>query len=184
MPSLSLKDGTEIYYKDWGNKSGPVVTFSHGWPLSSDNWDSQMFSSPAKATASFLATDVAMDGQANRGREMTWTHADDLHQLFEALDLRDAVMVGHSTGVGEVARFIGLFGTDRVKKAVLIGAVPPITVQSEPNPGHPAVAPSLASTAPTQKTSQGQIYSWWQQGMMASFKVPTTSDAPGPWLIR
>lgn len=133
MGFITAKDGTEIYYKDWG--SGPVVTFSHGWPLSADAWDGQML---------FLAQNgfrvVAHDrrghgrsGQASAGNDMDG-YADDLAAVIEALDLTDATLVGHSTGGGEVARYIGRHGTGRVAKAVLISAVPPIMVQSPDNP--------------------------------------------------
>jgi len=133
MSTITTKDGTEIYYKDWG--SGPVITFSHGWPLSSDAWDGQML---------FLAQNgfrvVAHDrrghgrsSQATSGNDMNG-YADDLAAVIEALDLRDATLVGHSTGGGEVARYIGRHGTKRVAKAVLIAAVPPIMVKSATNP--------------------------------------------------
>jgi non-heme chloroperoxidase len=127
------KDGTEIYYKDWGK--GPVVTFSHGWPLSADAWDGQML---------FLVQNgfrvVAHDrrghgrsSQASSGNDMNG-YADDLAAVIEALDLNDATLVGHSTGGGEVARYIGRHGTKRVAKAVLIAAVPPIMVKTASNP--------------------------------------------------
>jgi len=133
MTTITTKDGTQIYYKDWGN--GPAVTFSHGWPLSSDAWDGQML---------FLAQNgfrvVAHDrrghgrsSQASQGNNMDG-YADDLAAVIEALDLRGATLVGHSTGGGEVARYIGRYGTKRVAKAVLVAAVPPIMLKSASNP--------------------------------------------------
>jgi non-heme chloroperoxidase len=133
MSTITTKDGTEIYYKDWGQ--GPVVTFSHGWPLSADAWDGQML---------FLVQNgfrvVAHDrrghgrsSQASSRNDMDG-YADDLAAVIEALDLNDAALVGHSTGGGEVARYIGRHGTKRVAKAVLIAAVPPIMVKSDTNP--------------------------------------------------
>jgi non-heme chloroperoxidase len=133
MSTITTRDGTEIYYKDWG--AGPVVTFSHGWPLSSDAWDGQML---------FLAQNgfrvVAHDrrghgrsSQASSGNDMNG-YADDLAAVIEALDLTDATLVGHSTGGGEVTRYIGRHGTGRVIKAALISAVPPIMLKSDVNP--------------------------------------------------
>ncbi|MBM0231384.1 alpha/beta hydrolase [Micromonospora sp. STR1_7] len=142
MSYITTPDGTDIYYKDWGE--GPVVTFSHGWPLSADAWDGQML---------FLVQNgfrvVAHDrrghgrsSQARGGNDMNG-YADDLAAVIEAPDLRDVTLVGHSTGGGEVARYIGRHGTGRVAKAVLMSAVPPIMVQSADNqgdllPGRPA----------------------------------------------
>jgi non-heme chloroperoxidase len=133
MSTITTKDGTEIYYKDWGE--GPAVTFSHGWPLNSDAWDGQML---------FLVQNgfraIALDrrghgrsSQPSSGNDMD-TYADDLAALIEALDLHDATLVGHSTGGGEVARYIGRHGTARVAKAVLIAAVPPIMLKTAANP--------------------------------------------------
>ena len=133
MSTINTKDGTEIYYKDWGE--GPVVTFSHGWPLSSDAWDGQML---------FLVQNgfrvVAHDrrghgrsSQSSSGNDMNG-YADDLAAVIETLDLKDAVLVGHSTGGGEVVRYIGSHGTKRVAKAVLIAAVPPIMLKTAANP--------------------------------------------------
>jgi len=133
MGTITVKDGTTIYYKDWGK--GPVVTFSHGWPLNSDMWDGQML---------FLAQRgfrvVAHDRRGHGRSSQAWSgndmdgYADDLAGVVEALDLRDNTMVGHSTGGGEVARYIGRYGTKRVAKAVLIAAVPPIMLKSANNP--------------------------------------------------
>jgi non-heme chloroperoxidase len=130
---IITKDGTEIYYKDWGK--GPVVTFSHGWPLSADAWDGQMLFLVQKGFR-VVAHDRRGHGrssQASSGNDMDG-YADDLAAVIEALDLNDATLVGHSTGGGEVARYIGRHGTKRVAKAVLIAAVPPIMVKSATNP--------------------------------------------------
>jgi non-heme chloroperoxidase len=192
MGTITTKDGTEIYYKDWG--SGQPITFSHGWPLSADAWESQMF---------FLASHgyrcIAHDRRGHGRSSQPWngndmdTYADDLAELFEALDLKDVVMIGHSTGGGEVARFIGRHGTKRVSKAVLMGAVPPLMLKTEANPGglpievfdgfraafladrsqfflYVASGPFFGFNRPGAKISQGLIYSWWMQGMMAGHK--------------
>jgi non-heme chloroperoxidase len=133
MSTITTKDGTTIYYKDWG--AGPVVTFSHGWPLNSDAWDGQMLFL-AQRGFRVVAHDRRGHGrssQASDGNDMDG-YADDLAAVIEALDLKDITMVGHSTGGGEVARYIGRHGTKRVSKAVLIGAVPPVLVKSPTNP--------------------------------------------------
>src|SRR6478609_3478600 len=134
MNTITTKDGTQIYFKDWG--SGRAIVFSHGWPLTADAWESQMF---------FLGSQgyrvIARDRRGHGRSSQTWsgndmdTYADDLAQLFEALDLKDAVLVGHSTGGGEVTRYIGHQGTSRIAKAVLLGAVPPLMLKTDANPG-------------------------------------------------
>jgi len=192
MSTITTKDGTKIYYKDWG--SGPVVSFSHGWPLSSDAWESQML---------FLASHgyrcIAHDRRGHGRSDQPWhgnemdTYADDLAELFESLDLKEVTMIGHSTGGGEVARYIGRHGTARVAKAVLMGAVPPIMLKTEANPGGLPLevfdgfrAASIANRAqfyldvasgpffgfnrPGAEVSQGTIQSWWRQGMMSGHK--------------
>jgi non-heme chloroperoxidase len=133
MSTITTPDGTEIYYKDWG--TGPVVTFSHGWPLSADAWDGQLHFL-AQRGYRVIAHDRRGHGRSSQpanGNDMNG-YADDLAAVIEALDLHDATLVGHSTGGGEVVRYIGRHGTERVAKAALISAVPPIMVQSDTNP--------------------------------------------------
>ena len=194
MPFITVKDGTEIYYKDWGNKDGTPVVFSHGWPLNSDNWENQMFFLANKGYRT-IAHDRRGHGRSSQpwdGNNMD-TYADDLHQLFEKLDLKGVTMIGHSTGGGEVARFLGRHGTSRVSKAVLVSAVPPLMVQTDKNPeGLPLAVfdsfreamvkdraqffldvptgPFFGYNRESAKPSQGLIWSWWQQGMMCGFK--------------
>jgi non-heme chloroperoxidase len=189
--TITAKDSTEIYYKDWGK--GPVVTFSHGWPLSSDAWDGQMF---------FLAQNgfrvVAHDrrghgrsSQPSSGNDMDG-YADDLAAVIEALDLKDAVLVGHSTGGGEVVRYIGRHGTERVAKAVLIAAVPPLMLKTPANPeglpievfdnmrsgllkDHSQFYKDLATqfygaNRPGAKVSQGILDQFWLWSMQAGLK--------------
>jgi non-heme chloroperoxidase len=133
MSTITVKDGTTIYYKDWG--TGPVVTFSHGWPLNADAWDGQMLflSQQGFRVVAHDRRGHGRSSQTSSGNDMNG-YADDLAAVIEALDLKDATLVGHSTGGGEVARYIARHGTKRVAKAVLIAAVPPIMLKSATNP--------------------------------------------------
>src|SRR5207344_1187962 len=134
MSTITVKDGTTIYYKDWGK--GPVVTFSHGWPLNADAWDGQMFFL-AQHGFRVVGHDRRGHGRSSQpssGNDMDG-YADDLAAVIEALDLTGATLVGHSTGGGEVARYIGRHGTGRVAKAVLVSAVPPLMLKTPANPG-------------------------------------------------
>jgi non-heme chloroperoxidase len=191
---ITTAEGVDLYYKDWGPRNGPVVVFSHGWPLSSDSWEAQML---------FLAENgfrvVAHDRRGHGRSSQPWDgndmdhYADDLATVINTLDLKKVVLVGFSTGGGEVARYIGRHGTGRVSKAVLVSAVPPMMLQTKDNPaGLPlsvfdgmrqasladrsqlyrdiASGPFFGFNRPGAKPSQGMIDSFWQQGMQAGHK--------------
>src|SRR5499426_1785625 len=190
MSTIKTKDGTEIYYKDWGQ--GPVVTFSHGWPLSSDAWDGQMLFL-AQHGFRVVAHDRRGHGrssQSSSANDMDG-YADDLAAVIEALDLKDATLVGHSTGGGEVVRYIGRHGTRRVSKAVLIGAIPPLMLKTAANLGGLPIEvfdqlrasvvadrsqfwrdvsmPFYGYNRPGAKVSEGVREAFWRQGMVAGF---------------
>lgn len=192
--TITTADGVQLYYKDWGPKDGPVVTFSHGWPLNADSWESQMI---------FLANQgyrvIAHDRRGHGRSSQPWEgndmdhYADDLATVINTLDLHDVTLVGFSTGGGEVARYIGRHGTGRVKKAVLISAVPPLMLKTADNPNGLPIdvfdgirqaqmdnraqlykdipsGPFYGFNRPGAKVSQGLIDAWWAQGMQGGHK--------------
>jgi len=189
--TITMNDGTRIYYKDWG--AGQSIVFSHGWPLSADAWEDQMvfLGSHGYRCIAHDRRGHGRSGQPWNGNDMD-TYADDLATLVEALDLKNAVHVGHSTGGGEVARYIGRHGTKRVAKAVLIGAVPPLMLKTAANPGGTPIEtfnamragvladraqffrdlsiPFYGANRPGAKVSQGVRDAFWLQGMQAGFK--------------
>jgi non-heme chloroperoxidase len=191
MATITTKDGTKIFYKDWG--TGQPIVFSHGWPLSADDWDGQML-----YFGNLGYRVIAHDRRGHGRSDQTWggndmnTYADDLAELFEKLDLKDAILVGHSTGGGEVARYLGKHGTKRVAKAALISAITPLMLKTEKNPlGTPIAVfdglraalaanrpqfyiditlPFYGYNRPGAKISEGIRQHWWLQGMVGSVK--------------
>jgi non-heme chloroperoxidase len=192
MGMIKTKDGTQIYYKDWG--SGQPVLFSHGWPLNSDSWEAQMLSLAYNGYRC-IAHDRRGHGRSSQswsGNNMN-TYADDLSKLIDTLDLKGVILVGFSAGGGEVARYIGLHGTKRISKVVLVSAVPPLLLKTEANPeGLPiekfdeirngsladrsqmykdiASGPFFGANRPDAKVSKGMMDSFWLQGMQAGHK--------------
>lgn len=193
MGTITTDDGTQIYYKDWG--SGRPVVFSHGWPLNADSWEAQMLHLASNGLRA-IAHDRRGHGRSSQpwhGHDMD-TYADDLAQVLDALDIKDAVLVGFSTGGGEVTRYIGRHGRARVSKVALVGAVPPLMLKTDANPaGTPlavfdglraasladrsqlykdiASGPFFGFNQPGAKPSQGMMDSFWMQGMLASHKA-------------
>ena len=195
MPFITTRDGTAIFYKDWGPKDAQPIVFHHGWPLSSDDWDNQMmfFSGQGYRVIAHDRRGHGRSDQTNGGNDMD-TYASDVADLVAALDLKNAVHIGHSTGGGEVAHYVARAEPGRVAKAVLIGAVPPIMVKSETNPGGTPIeafdgyrAALIANRAQLYadiasgpfygfnrigvQPIQGVIDNWWRQGMMGGIKA-------------
>ena len=190
MNTITTKDGVTIYFKDWGPKNAQTIVFHHGWPLSSDDWDAQMLFFFARGFR-VIAHDRRGHGRStdtSTGNEMD-TYAADVAALTDALKLKDAIHVGHSTGGGEVAHYVARAKPGRVSKAVLIGAVPPVMLKSAKNPGGTPIevfdglraalaanraqffldfpsGPFYGFNRPGAKVSQGTIQNWWRQGMM------------------
>jgi non-heme chloroperoxidase len=195
MGFITTKDGTQIFFKDWGPKDAQPIVFHHGWPLSSDDWDAQLMFFLNKGYR-VIAHDRRGHGRSDQtdgGNEMD-TYASDVDDLVTALDLKNAVHVGHSTGGGEVTRYVAQHGKGRVAMAVLLDAVPPVMVKKDSNPGGTPIeafdgyraalaanraqlyldiptGPFYGFNRPGAKVSEGLIRNWWRQGMMGSVKA-------------
>ena len=195
MAFITIRDGTEIFYKDWGSKEAQPIVFHHGWPLSADDWDNQLMFFHGQGYR-VIAHDRRGHGrseQTDGGNDMD-TYAADVADLVEQLNLRNAIHVGHSTGGGEVTRYVARHGKGRVARAVLIDAVPPVMVKKESNPGGTPIevfdgyraalannraqlyldvpsGPFYGFNRPGAKVSEGLIYNWWRQAMMGSVKA-------------
>src|SRR5271163_3962711 len=195
MATMTTKDGTQIFYKDWGPREAPPIVFHHGWPLSSDDWDAQMmfFLLHGYRVIAHDRRGHGRSSQVSDGHDMDH-YADDLAALVAHLDLKDAIHVGHSTGGGEVTHYLGRHGESRVKKAVLISSVPPLMVQTPDNPGglpktvfdgfqaalaanraqfyrDVAAGPFYGYNRPGATASEAVIQNWWRQGMMGGAKA-------------
>jgi non-heme chloroperoxidase len=192
MATIKTQDGTEIFYKDWGPKDAQPIMFHHGWPLSSDDWDTQMlyFLAQGFRVVAHDRRGHGRSGQGGTGNDID-TYAADAAAVVAALDLRNAVHIGHSTGGGEVARYVAKYGKGRVAKAVLVSAIPPIMVKSEKNPGGTPIevfdgfrsalaanraqfyldvasGPFYGFNRPGVTMIEGTVRNWWRQGMMGA----------------
>ena len=195
MPFITTRDGTEIFYKDWGPREAQPIVFHHGWPLSADDWDNQLmfFLGEGYRVIAHDRRGHGRSSQTDGGNEMD-TYASDVDALVTDLGLTDAIHIGHSTGGGEVTRYVARHGKGRVAKAVLIDAVPPVMVKKDSNPGGTPIevfdgfraalannraqlyldipsGPFYGFNRPGAKVSQGLIDNWWRQGMMGSVKA-------------
>ena len=195
MPFITTKDGAQIFYKDWGPRDGQPIVFHHGWPLSADDWDNQLMFFRAKGFR-VIAHDRRGHGRSEQtegGNDMD-TYASDVAELVAKLDLKNAIHVGHSTGGGEVTRYVARHGKGRVAKAVLIDAIPPVMVKKDSNPGGTPIevfdgyraaleanraqlyldvptGPFYGFNRPGAKKSEGLIFNWWRQSMMGSIQA-------------